>query len=371
MHLVFHALGFHLFIPRAPFAAGVAAAHWAATLLGASAAVDDGLPGVACAALPPHAPPAARGDILRREGTVEGRVPFFGDGWVEGSEVVVADKHFFIGTIRASAAAHGAAGDDCLVIVAFFAAPPDFFIGCRGDLCRGEGAVFFRMPLGGDGRVEGGKVVVARQHFFAGTDRAAAAVDAAGNAGLVVVAFLTAPPHFAPGAGDDVGRGKSAVFSRVPFLRQVGIAALQVVGAVLHFFVAADGAAGAVDPCFHLCPPFVALAAAPPSHVVAAWQHVVRRKVTVFRRVPFFRQIRIAGGEIGFTGNGQTATAIGTSSAAACAGVHGGLPVVPLDAGPPDMLFTAMADGFRGERQVPCIVPLFQQFFPLLALAIF
>lgn len=122
-----------LFIPRAPLAAGVAAAHWTATLLAAGTAVDDGLPGVTCAALPPHAPPAARGDILRRESAVEGRVPFFGDGWVEGGEVVVADKHFFIGTVRASAAAHGAAGDDRLVVVAFFAAPPDFFVAGWGD----------------------------------------------------------------------------------------------------------------------------------------------------------------------------------------------------------------------------------------------
>lgn len=255
--------------------------------------------------------------------------------------------------------------------MAFFAAPPDFFVAGWGDFVWRECAVFAGMPLSGNGWIKRSQVVEPCQHFFAGADWAATAVDTAGNAGLVVVAFLTAPPHFAPGAGDDVGRGKSAVFSRVPFLRQVGIAALQVVGAVLHFFVAADGAAGAVDPCFDLCPPFVALAAAPPGHVVTAWQHVVGRKVTVFRRVPFFRQIRIAGGEIGFTGNGQTATAIGTSSAAACAGVHGSLPVVPLGAGPPDVLFAAMADGFRGERQVPCIVPLFQQFFPLFAAAIF
>ena len=82
---------FKVFIPRAPLAAGVTAAHWAATLLGASAAVDDGLPGVSCAALPPHAPPAARSDVLRREGAVEGRVPLAGDSRVEVGEVVVAD----------------------------------------------------------------------------------------------------------------------------------------------------------------------------------------------------------------------------------------------------------------------------------------
>lgn len=227
------------------------------------------------------------------------------------------------------------------------------------------------MPLGGNGWVKRSQIVESCQHFFASADRAATAVDAAGNAGLVVMPFLTAPPHFAAGAGHHVGRSESAVFCRVPLPRQVWIKTCEVVVPRLHLFVAADGTASTVDTGFHLRPPLVALLTAPPGHVVTAWQHVVGRKVTVFRRVPFFRQVRIASGEIGFTGNGQTATAIGTSSAAACAGVHGSLPVVPLGAGPPDMLFAAMADGFRGERQITSLVPLFQQFFPLFAVAIF
>lgn len=144
------------FISCPSSATGVAAAHGAAAALGAGAAVDDSLPGVACAALPPHASSAARGDILRRKGAVEGRVPLAGDGWVESGEVVVTDKHFFIGTVGASAAAHGAAGDDCLVVVAFLAAPPDFFVGSRGDLRRCESTVFTWVPLGGDVWIEGG-----------------------------------------------------------------------------------------------------------------------------------------------------------------------------------------------------------------------
>ena len=351
---------FKVFIPRAPLAAGVAAAHWTATLLGAGAAVDDSLPGMSCVALPPHAPSAARGDILRRKSAVEGRVPLASNGWVEGGEVVVADKHFFIGTVGASAAAHGAAGDDRLVVVAFFTAPPDLFVAGWGDFVWRECAIFGRVPLGGNGWVKRSQVVKACQHFLASADRAAAAVDAAGNTGLVVMPILAAPPHFAAGAGHHVRRGEGAIFRWMPLTRQVRIKTLQVVIPSLHLLVAADGAASAVDTGFHLCPPLVPMTAAPPGHVVAAWQHVVGSKVTVFRRVPFFCQIRIAGGKIGFTGNGQTPAAIGTSSAAACAGVHGSLPMVPLGAGPPDVLFAAMADGFRGERQVPCIVPLFQ-----------
>ena len=127
------------------------AADGASTLLGAGAAVDDGLPGVACTALPPHAPSAAGSDVLRRKWAVEGWVPFFGHCRVQSREVVVADQHFFIGTVRTAAAAHGTAGDHRLVVVAFGATPPDFFIGSRGDLCRCEASVLFWMPLGGNG----------------------------------------------------------------------------------------------------------------------------------------------------------------------------------------------------------------------------
>ena len=95
-------------LPRPSFAAGVAAADGAAVVLAAGAAVDDGLPGVAFAALPPHSSPASRGDVLRREGAVEGRVPLAGDAWVKGGKVVVAGQDFPVGAIGAAAAAHGA-----------------------------------------------------------------------------------------------------------------------------------------------------------------------------------------------------------------------------------------------------------------------
>lgn len=326
-------------------AAGVAAAHWAATLLGAGAAVDDGLPGVACAALPPHTPPAARGDVLRRESAVEGRVPLTGDGWVEGGEVVVADKHFFIGTVGTSAAAHGAAGDHGLVVVAFFAAPPDFFVAGWGDFVWRERAIFGGVPLGGNGWIKRSQIVESCQHFLASTDGAAAAVDAAGNAGLVVMAFLTAPPHFAAGAGHHVGRSESAIFCRVPLRGKVRIKTCKVVIPSLHLFVAADGTASAVDTGFHLCPPLVPMAAAPPSHAMAARQHLIRCERAVFGGVPFAGQIGITGGQIVFTGDGPPSSAIGAACVAAGSSVYGGLPVVPLSTDPPDVFFASIGDG--------------------------
>lgn len=146
----------HLFISHPPFIAGVAAAHGTATVLGAGAAVNNGLPSVPCAALPPHAPSAAGGDVLRRKSAVEGGVPFFCHCRVQSSEVVIADQHFLIGTVWTAAASHGTAGDHRLVVVSFLAAPPDFFVGSRGDLRRCESTVFTWVPLGGDVWIEGG-----------------------------------------------------------------------------------------------------------------------------------------------------------------------------------------------------------------------
>ena len=302
-----------LVIPRAPLAAGVAAAHWAATLLGASAAVDDGLPGVPCAALPPHASPAARGNILRREGAIEGRVPLASDGWVESGKVVVTDEHFFIGTVRASAATHGAAGDDRLVVVVFFAAPPYFFIGRWGYLCRYKASVFIRVPLGGNVRIESGEIVEPRQHFFASVDRTATAVDTAGNAGLVIMTFLATPPHFATGTWHHVGRSESAVFRWVPLRGKVWIKTCEIVVPRLNLLISANGTTSTIDTGFHLCPPLVTLLTAPPSHAMAAWQNVVGDKVTVFLGMPFTCNERIQGGKIIYTGNGIAPTAIGTS----------------------------------------------------------
>lgn len=72
----------------------MSAAHGAAAALGAGAAVDDGFPGVALAALPPYALAAAGGDVLRCEAAVQGGVPFFGDLGVGGGEVVKTRQHF-------------------------------------------------------------------------------------------------------------------------------------------------------------------------------------------------------------------------------------------------------------------------------------
>ena len=258
-------------------------------MLIAGAAVDDGLPGVPCAALPPHASSAARGNILRREGTVFGGVPFFGDGGLQRGKVVKPCQHFLIGAVGAAAAALGAAGDNCLIVMALFAAPPDFAIAGWGDVFRREGAVFCWVPLTRNVRVLTGQIVITWNNDFSCTDGAAAAIDTAGNAGLVVVAFLALPPHFAPGAGHHVRRSEGTIFRRMPLARNVWIEAGEVIVASLHLFVGADGAASAIDAGFDLRLPLMAMLTAPPNDAMAAGQYLVRGDAAVFLRVPFPR----------------------------------------------------------------------------------
>lgn len=258
-------------------------------MLAAGAAVDDGLPFVACAAAPPHAFSAAGSDVLRREGTVFGGVPFFGDGWIKRGEIVEPCQHFLIGAVGASAAALGAAGDDRLIVMVLFAAPPDFAIAGWGDVFRRKRAVFCWVPLTRDVGVLTGQIVVTWNNDFSCTDGAAAAIDTAGNAGLVVMAFLALPPHFAPGAGHHVRRSEGTIFRRMPLARNVWIEASEVIVASLHLFVGADGAASAIDAGFDLRLPLMAMLTAPPNDAMAAGQYLVRGDAAVFLRVPFPR----------------------------------------------------------------------------------
>ena len=258
-------------------------------MLAAGAAVDDGLPFVACAAAPPHAFSAAWGDVLRREGTVFGGVPFFGDGGFQRGKVVKPCQHFLIGAVGAAAAALDAAGDNGLIVVALFAAPPHFAIAGWGDVFRRKRAIFRGVPLARDVGVLTGQIVVTWNNDFSCTDGAAAAVDPAGNAGLVVVALVALPPNFAPGTGHHVRWGEATIFRRMPLTRNVWIEASEVIVASLHLFVGADGAASAVDTGFDLRLPLMAMLTAPPNDAMAAGQYLVRGDAAVFLRVPFPR----------------------------------------------------------------------------------
>ena len=225
---------------------------------------------------------------------------------IEGGEVVIPGEHFGVGAVWAAAVTLGAAGDGGLILVAFVADPPDFFVTGGSDLLWGEAAVFGWMPFFGDGRILAGEVVDARNDLFAGADWAAAAVDTGGDGCAPFVAFVADPPDFAPGAGDDIGWGEVAVFGWVPLASELGIVGGEVVDAAQECAIAADRTAGAGDAAFDLGAPLVAMGTLPPNEAMAAREHVRRGEVAVFGWVPFGGEIWVTGCEVCFAGDWQT-----------------------------------------------------------------
>ena len=183
------------------------------------------------------------------------------------------------------------------------------------------------------------------------------------------MAFGTDPPDFAAAAGDDVFWCEGAVFCWVPFFGEVWQLGGEVVVAALHGSVGADGTACAVDAGFYLCAPLMAMRTAPPDDAMAAGKHLVWCEVAVFLCVPFLSKEWIFCGEVVFSGDGKTSAAIWAACAAAGAGVHGGLPVVTLLAGPPDFFLAAVADGFWGEGKIFLSIPLAEKIGAVVALA--
>lgn len=298
-------------------------------------------------------------------------MPFFGNLGIEGGEVVKTGQHFLSGAVRTAAAALGAAGDDGLVVMAFVAEPPNFAVAGGGDVVGGQCAVFGGVPRFGNLRVKGGEVVFPGDDFFTGTDGTTAAVCAAGDGGLIGMSMLTKPPDFAAAAGRNVLWSEGAIFGGVPLFCQVVIEGGEVVFAGLHFFVAANGAAGAAYAAFYLGAPFMPLLAAPPDETMAAGKKGAGLEVAVFGGVPFFDQRWVEGGEVCLTGDRQMFVAIRTAGACAGACVHGGLPMMAVGAGPPNAAFAAAADGVWRQRQIARAVPLGKKIFALQAMAIF
>ena len=251
------------------------------------------MPGVAVFALPPNFAPAAGEDMVGGEGRIFGWVPFGGYARIFCGEIVEAKEHLGIGAVRAAAASLGAAGDGGLILVAFVADPPDFFVAGGSDLLWGEGAILGWMPLGCNGWILAGEVVLAGDDHFAGADWATAAIDASGDGCAPFMAFIADPPDFAPSAGDDVARREVAIFGWVPLAGELGIVGGEIVFSAQECAIAANWAAGA----------------------------------------------------------------------AAASGMDGGLPTVSIRTAPPNVPFAAIAHAFWGERQVALAVPLVKQFF--------
>ena len=119
--------------------------------VGAAAAIGpgfhNGLPFVALFADPPDCFVAPCGDHLRRPGTIQRRMPLFGDFRSLRSQVVKAEPYLLPGAIRTAIAILNPVVYSLLPRVAFIAYPPDLFAAPHCHHIRHQGAVFRWMPL--------------------------------------------------------------------------------------------------------------------------------------------------------------------------------------------------------------------------------
>ena len=163
----------------------IGAVGTAAVALGAAG--DDSLILMPLVAAPPDFAIAGGSDVLGRQRSVFRRMPLAGDFGILAGQVIFAGDDLFACADWATAAA-AAAGDGCLIGVAFGTDPPDFAPTAGDNVGWGEGAVFGWMPLSGELGIEAGEIVLA------GLDEL---IGANGTAGAVDTRFYLCPPFVA------------------------------------------------------------------------------------------------------------------------------------------------------------------------------
>ena len=119
-----------------------------------------------------------RGNILRGELAVQGRMPLSGQRWVQPSQAVII-AYSESGTVRAADPPTSAVNTS-LPHMPFWAYPPDILSGVQGNILWSELAVHGRMPLPSQRWVQPGQAVIIAYRLSA-TVRAAGSVASAGN----------------------------------------------------------------------------------------------------------------------------------------------------------------------------------------------
>ena len=206
--------------------------------------------------------------------------------------------------------------------------------------------------------IEGGEVVIPGEHFGVGAVwTAAVPLGAAGDGGLIFMAFVADPPDFFVAGGGDVLGGEAAVFLWVPLAGYVWILAGEVVLAGDNFFACTDGAAAAVDTGFYLSAPLVAFVADPPDFAPGAGDDIGWGEVAVFGWMPLASELGIVGGEVVDAAQ-ECAIAADWAASAGDAAFDLGAPLVAMGTLPPNEAVAAREHVGRGEVAVLCGVPL-------------
>ena len=197
--------------------------------------------------------------------------------------------------------------------------------------------------------------------------RAPTAVLSTGSHGrLPRMAQRIPPPHPAVAVRGDSVRCQAPVLLHIPLGGDSRELTFQIVFSGDYQLPRADRAARpAGGPGADLCLPYVPFGTQPPDLAGVSGYHVPGRQITVFRRMPLLRQLRVGGGKIVDPLQQDPVSTDGTAATAQRAGFNDGLPLVALFADPPCLEVAPHGDALRYYGQVFGRVPLFQQVRPL------
>ncbi len=242
--------------------------------------------------------------------------------------------------------------------MAVFALPPNFAPAAGEDMVGSERRVFGWVPFGGYVRIFCGKIIEAWEHLGIGAVWAAAAfLGAAGDGGLIFVAFVADPPDFFVAGGSDSLWGEGAILGWMPLGCNDWILTGKVVLAGEDHFAGADWATAAVDASGDGCAPFMAFVADPPDFAPGAGDDIARREVAIFGWVPLAGELGIVGGEIVFSAQ-ECAITANWATGAGHSAFDLGAPLVAMLTLPPDETVATGEHVGRGEVAIFCGMPL-------------
>ena len=253
-------------------------------------------------------------------------MPLFGDQRRCGRKVVEPRQHLSVRAVGTAVAALHALRDHSAVRVPLFALPPHTAVRARSDIAWMKRTVFLLVPLRGNVRVQRRKIVFTGQHLPSGADRTARTEGRPRKDCCTPrMAFRTAPPDFAPCAGDHLRRQKRHVFCRIPFFRDRRI--LSRKGGFLgqDILPRAVRTPAALRPRLDGGTVGVAFRTAPPDELVAAGRHVLRCQGCVLFDVPLCREQRKLLHQAALFGRNLAPRAVGAACTLA-AGVNHSLP---------------------------------------------
>lgn len=254
--------------------------------------IDRGAPDMALGADPPDPSVASSRHLLRRQGSVQIRMPLSGNIRMGGSEVIETGQHLPARAIGASVGSTGPIHHFCPPGMTSGTLPPDIALAPKYDLIRSQRPVLEWVPLCRNGRILALQVVISGQRHVIGTDRTTGILPNTGlDRRLPTVALFTKPPDLFIVAGADLCRLQASIFCWMPLLCQIWMRGGKIVVARQNYPVRADRATAALQSRRQRRLPCMAFATTPPDLSMALGADIHGRQRRVFLFIPLTEQI--------------------------------------------------------------------------------